>query len=379
MHQREINLLREYLSENKITKLYRDSDRSIQLEMRATILPKLTSILHGLHQQHFSFGSVAAMAKRWLYSQLIDPFLWPDECTELLVAALYLKQDPTLQPQAGFLRFLHYLANTDWSKELVLLNFNEEIPDEKVEELEKQFIDRRDNFPPLAIVTSCDADKFGLLAKAAPTQEVLNRVVMLAKVVITQIEENFSLVRSKVHVRRQITKQQSNTQQKFILLDLLPTLLHRVRPDHQVEHPPATVRRYNPRRQLHTGTAYERERRRRARINPGLQPGRMLSGGAARRLPQVRPLLLRPLRGRSDCGALETGRDRGEAVYGRVGLTGCVIGMLLKIIWFCFLQISNVSGRIISGKDVLQLNKEALVRDFEIVGKGLVASIERNN
>lgn len=199
------------------------------------------------------------MAKRWLYSQLIDPFLWPDECTELLVAALYLKQNPTLQPQAGFLRFLHYLANTDWSKELVLLNFNEEIPDEKVEELEKQFIDRRDNFPPLAIVTSCDADKFGLLAKAAPTQEVLNRVVMLAKAVIKQIEENFSLVRSKVHVRHQITKQNNKQSTRLNLPspDILPTLLHRVRPDYKFAHPSTTSRWDNRRCQLHPGTAHD--------------------------------------------------------------------------------------------------------------------------
>lgn len=163
-------------------------------------LPKLTAILHGLHQQHFSFGSVAAMAKRWLYSQLIDPFLWPDECTELIVASLFLKQDPTLQPQAGFLRFMEHLAGTDWSKELVLLNFNDEIPDEKVEELEKQFIDKRDSFPPLAIVTSCDADKYGLFAKMAPSQEVLNRVVLLAKNVVAMIEENFNTIRNKVYV-----------------------------------------------------------------------------------------------------------------------------------------------------------------------------------
>ncbi|XP_039437827.1 nucleolar protein 6 [Culex pipiens pallens] len=335
VHQREINLLREYLSENKITKLYRDSDRSIQLEMRATILPKLTSILHGLHQQHFSFGSVAAMAKRWLYSQLIDPFLWPDECTELLVAALYLKQDPTLQPQAGFLRFLHYLANTDWSKELVLLNFNEEIPDEKVEELEKQFIDRRDNFPPLAIVTSCDADKFGLLAKAAPTQAVLNRVVMLAKVVITQIEENFSLVRSKVHIFYQPS---------FTGYDLIIKLNTRLLPPVGI----TPVANYTQGRRTTTNVEHE--------SMPGFSPAECY-------LAELR----------------EGYRRYALFFYDHCG------GDRIAVLWRPDaieekpFTISSVSGRMLSGKDVLQLNKDALVRDFEIVGKGLVASIERNN
>lgn len=53
--------------------------------------------------------------------------------------------------------------------------------------------------------------------------------------------------------------------------------------------------------------------------------------------------------------------------------------MVIDAFFLAFLKISNVNGRILSGKDVLQLNKEALIRDFEIVGRGLVASIERNN
>uniref|UniRef100_A0A1Q3EZ99 Nucleolar protein 6 n=1 Tax=Culex tarsalis TaxID=7177 RepID=A0A1Q3EZ99_CULTA len=338
VHQREINLLREYLSENKITKLYRDSARSIQLEMRATILPKLTSILHGLHQQHFSFGTVAAMAKRWLYSQLIDPFLWPDECTELLVAALYLKQDPTLQPQAGFLRFLHFLASTDWSKELVLLNFNEEIPDEKVEELEKQFIDRRDSFPPLAIVTSCDADKFGLLSKAAPSQEVLNRVVMLAKVVVSQIEENFSLVRSKVHIFYQPSFTGYDLIIKLNAQLLAPCGITAVANFTQGKRTTAAT----------VGKGTE--------LIPGFSP-------AESYLAELR----------------EGYRKFALFFYDHCG------GDRIAVLWRPDaleekpFTISNVNGRILSKKDVLELNKEALIRDFEIVGKGLVECIERNN
>lgn len=337
VHQREINLLREYLSENKITKLYRDSARSIQLEMRATILPKLTGILHGLHQQYFSFGSVAAMAKRWLYSQLIDPFLWPDECTELLVASLYLKQDPTLQPQAGFLRFLHCLSSTDWSKELVLLNFNEEIPDEKVEELEKQFIERRDSFPPLAIVTSCDANKFGLLSKAAPSQEVLNRVVMLARVVISQIEENFSLVRSKVHIFYQPSYTGYDLIIKLNAQLLTPVGITPV-----------------------------------ANFTQGKR-GASESGADGEQIPGFSPAecYLAELR--------EAYRKFALFFYDHCG------GDRIAVLWRPDaleekpFTISNVNGRILSKKEVLQLNKEALIRDFEIVGKGLVLGIERNN
>ena len=67
------------------------------------------------------------IAKRWLNCQLIDSGLWPEECTELLMAALYMKTAPeniSCSPQTGFWRFLQLLANTDWKSEIFLLDFN---------------------------------------------------------------------------------------------------------------------------------------------------------------------------------------------------------------------------------------------------------------
>ncbi|XP_058446148.1 nucleolar protein 6 [Malaya genurostris] len=335
IHQREITLLREYLSDNRITKLYHDTDQSIQLEMQATILPKLTSILHGLHQQHFSFGSVAAMAKRWLYAQLIDPFLWPDECTELLVASMYTKQSPTLQPQAGFMRFLEYLANTDWSKELVVLNFNEEIPEEKVEELEKQFVDCRSSFPPLAIVTSCDADRFGLFSRRAPSQEVLNRVVLLAKHAVSLIEHNLSVVRNRVHV---FYKPSFDGYDLIIHLDasIVPAIgitnidnfSHGKKEYLVVEEPKDPAAGFNP-----------------------VQ------------------FYLTELR--------EAYRKYAVFFYDHCG------GDRIAVLWRPDaleekpFTTTNVNGRYFTEEKSLKLNTEALIRDFEILGRGLIRSIER--
>ncbi|XP_058116065.1 nucleolar protein 6 [Anopheles ziemanni] len=197
IHQREITIMREYLSENLVTRLQRDTVDSIALEMQASILPKLTAILHGLHLSNSSFGSVAAIAKRWLYSQLIDRYLWPDECTELLLASLYLNQplQPPIQPQAGFLRWLKYVASTDWSKEMVVVNLLGELDGETLDVLEKQFVERRATFPPLTIVTPCDAGKYGLFGRRAPSMEILNRVTLLAKSAIEMIESNLSTIR----------------------------------------------------------------------------------------------------------------------------------------------------------------------------------------
>jgi U3 small nucleolar RNA-associated protein 22 len=108
VHPKEIALAKEEISPtNNLTKLYRENEESLRLEYESKILPKLTSYLHGLHHRFASFGPTAAIAKRWLYSQMIDSHLWPDECTELVLAEMFLKGFPmeaSFQPQTGFIR-----------------------------------------------------------------------------------------------------------------------------------------------------------------------------------------------------------------------------------------------------------------------------------
>ncbi|XP_055850097.1 nucleolar protein 6 [Episyrphus balteatus] len=189
-HAKEIALMKKEVNEKGLTH-YKDTPESIALEKRYVLLPKLTSALHGLYKLHPSFGPTVMIAKRWLYSQLIDDGLWPDECTELLIASQYLKmgaQANTCQPQTGFYRFLSLLANTDWQTEMVVLQFNEELDDESVSELENKFINERDSFPPLMIVTSYDEKRYGIWSKEAPIIPVLARVKLLAKHALNLIE-----------------------------------------------------------------------------------------------------------------------------------------------------------------------------------------------
>lgn len=108
VHPKEIALAKEIIStSNNLTKLYRTNEESLKLEFENSLLPKLTSFLHGLHHRFPSFGPSVAMAKRWLYSQLIDNYLWPDECTELIIAEMFLKNfpmEPPTSPQTAFFR-----------------------------------------------------------------------------------------------------------------------------------------------------------------------------------------------------------------------------------------------------------------------------------
>uniref|UniRef100_A0A182VXN1 Nucleolar protein 6 n=1 Tax=Anopheles minimus TaxID=112268 RepID=A0A182VXN1_9DIPT len=338
IHQREINILREYLSDNKVTRLQQDTDESIALEMQATILPKLTGILHGLHQQYFSFGSVAAIAKRWLYSQLIDPYLWPDECTELLLAALYLNQplQPPIQPQTGFLRWLQFLASTDWSKDMIVVNLNDELSSETVDELEKQFYDRRQTFPPLTIITPCDSGKYGLFGRRAPTVEVLNRVTLLAQTAIQLVEMNFRKLGNNIQNFFQPSMEGYN-----VIIHLDNTIVHPIGifPAHVV----------------------------------GIQKSPEMLLNISKKNPAVGfdpvRFYLRELR--------EAYRQFAVFFYDPCG------GDRIAVLWRPQaleekpFTTSNVNGRMVTTEGTLQLNVDALVRDFELLGNGLVRHIER--
>lgn len=181
---REIALSKKEVSTKGITK-YRDTVDSLKLERDLILLPKVTVSLHTLYHQHSSFGPTVLLAKRWLYSQLIDSHLFADICTELLIAHQYTNSkacEPPTQPQTAFIRFLNTLATTNWNTELILLNFNEDLSQTHIEKLETSFISDRSSFPPLTIITSNgETDKHTVWSKKVPSVEVLARITILAR------------------------------------------------------------------------------------------------------------------------------------------------------------------------------------------------------
>ncbi|KAM7363177.1 nucleolar protein 6 Mat89Ba [Cochliomyia hominivorax] len=191
-HPKEVGLLKKEKNEKGII-THVDCPESIALEKRHYILPKVTGALKALYQNHSSFGPAVMIAKRWLYSQLIDQGLWPEECTELLIASQYLKTMTkciTNSPQIGFIRFLHLLAHSDWQTELFLLNFNAAMEEADISELEQKFSTERETFPPLCIVTSYDQKHYGKIwsNEGQPNVHVLAKVTLLARQSLEIIE-----------------------------------------------------------------------------------------------------------------------------------------------------------------------------------------------
>lgn len=146
------------------------------------------SVYFRLYHTHTSFGPAVLIAKRWLHSQLLDTHLWPEECTELLLAHIYMQPNsfatPT-QPQTAFFRFLHLMSSVDWHQDLIVVNFNETLSTDTIKSIETRFVNDRDSFPPLCIVTSCEAQgtpaTASIWTRAAPAPEIVARVGVLAR------------------------------------------------------------------------------------------------------------------------------------------------------------------------------------------------------
>ncbi|XP_061392483.1 nucleolar protein 6 [Musca vetustissima] len=193
-HPKEVGLLKREINEKGI-KQHVDCPESIALEKRHYVLPKVTGALRALHQTHPSFGPTVMIAKRWLYSQLIDDGQWPEECTELLIASQFLKTSTKCisnAPQMSFIRFLHLLANADWKTEMFLINFNNAMQETEISDLEQKFSTERDAFPPLCLVTSYDRQHYGKIwtSEQQPNIHVLARVTLLARQCLEIIESS---------------------------------------------------------------------------------------------------------------------------------------------------------------------------------------------
>ncbi|XP_048484524.1 nucleolar protein 6 [Plutella xylostella] len=190
-HPKEITLLRKEV-EGGVVK-YRDTEESLNLQLNTVLMPRLRGALHGLQQTHSAFGPTACLFKRWLCCHLLDESHFPPTVAELLAAAIFLKPEPEtapLNPLIGFVRTLKLLVNTDWTKDMLVLNLTHEFSAEETSELERKFSTRDTSTPPyLHIVTPFDGDTPSVWSRQAPTKPVLCRAVALARSTIGYLEK----------------------------------------------------------------------------------------------------------------------------------------------------------------------------------------------
>ncbi|XP_050563748.1 nucleolar protein 6 [Spodoptera frugiperda] len=193
-HPKEITLLRKEI-ENGVAK-FRDTEESLQLQCDTVLLPRLRGALHGLHQKHPSFGATVCLFKRWLSAHLLSPPHFPAVVAELLVSAVYLQPapaQPPATPTLGLYRAMRLLVDFDWTRDLLVLDFNEDMSREEIMEIEKKLneVDISSR-PAMRIVTSYDGAQAGAWSRAGPDSRVLARTKALARSALDYMDKKFS-------------------------------------------------------------------------------------------------------------------------------------------------------------------------------------------
>ncbi|GFS40938.1 nucleolar protein 6 [Trichonephila inaurata madagascariensis] len=187
--QKEIFLLKQIRTADGLLKI-QDNIESQKLEISTEILPKLNSILHGLHQQHNTFGTACRFAKRWISSHLKYGFIH-DVAVELLIASLYVHPEPytcPCSPQIAFIRFLTLLANHDWKTAPIIVNLNNELKNENINEIYETFTSERSSLPPMVIASSLDR-RGDMWTKRKPHALILKRVSILANASLKTLDD----------------------------------------------------------------------------------------------------------------------------------------------------------------------------------------------
>nr|XP_030113545.1 nucleolar protein 6 isoform X1 [Taeniopygia guttata] len=341
-YHREPLILKEVVTPEGMWK-YQDTEESRQLELETLHLPYLTSSLHGLQQLHPVFGSTSRLAKRWISAQLLSDSI-SEECVDLLVAFLFLHPapfTPPSSPQVGFLRFLNLLATFDWKNNPLIVNLNTGLTDSDCTEIKKKFIAARTHLPVMFLATPKDQWS-SMWTRERPSAQILQRLVLLASESLRALEE-------------QLMDPLGNQDVKMVFrppLDFYDVLIH-LNPNQiprlleNVDRPVKSVSR-----------------------------GMVKNSSAMNILFPVVDydpvqLYLHELRNAFD--------DLALFFYDKHG--GEVIAVLWKPLGFQpqHFKVSSMRGRkvtTLNNELVCVPNVEAILEDFEILGEGLVKSVE---
>uniref|UniRef100_A0A8C3SKV5 Nucleolar protein 6 n=1 Tax=Chelydra serpentina TaxID=8475 RepID=A0A8C3SKV5_CHESE len=173
-YHREPHILKEVVTPEGMLK-YRDTEES------------------QLQQQHPAFSGTSRLAKRWVRAQLLSDSL-SDECVDLLAASLFLHPapfTPPSSPQVGFLRFLHLLMAFDWKNSPLIVNLNADLKVADYTEIRNAFVAARPHLPVMFIATPRDK-RSSVWTKERPSAQILQRLLVLALESLRALEEQLA-------------------------------------------------------------------------------------------------------------------------------------------------------------------------------------------
>ena len=190
---------------------------SEDLKVKTEILPSVASLLTGFSIQYSAFPLTVRYLKHWVATQKLSTYI-PDMFCELIVAHVFLSNKKYSIPEtatAGFLRILSLLSSFDWNLYPILINFNDELTTETFEKYNK-FMNTRKSFPAACIV--CPHNEQSELTCHAPDKTSLNILKLLAEKSLSE-QSNLSRVllpdtssyNVVIHLKRNQTGRYSNS------------------------------------------------------------------------------------------------------------------------------------------------------------------------
>ena len=165
---------------------------SEDLKVQTEILPSVSSLLAGFSIQYSAFPLTVRYLKHWVANQKLSNYI-PDIFCELIVGHVFISSKNYSTPQtatAGFLRVLSLLSSFDWNLYPLLINFNDELSTETFE-LYNKFMNTRKSFPDACIV--CPHNERSELTQHAPDKTSLNILKLLAESSLSE-QSNLSSV-----------------------------------------------------------------------------------------------------------------------------------------------------------------------------------------
>ncbi|ESO86693.1 hypothetical protein LOTGIDRAFT_220490 [Lottia gigantea] len=178
---RELSIMKAFVTKTGVLSV-QNNQKSFQFEKDVIALPKLSSTIHGIYQQHNTMCSAVRLAKRWTSAQLLSNHV-PDIVIELIVCYIYLSPAPYTKPGSpgsAFLRFLQLLSSFDWRNYPLMVDLNTEFTAEDLVDIPARFNKEREKFPLMFISTPMDKWS-SYWTKDQPSAMILNRLALLAK------------------------------------------------------------------------------------------------------------------------------------------------------------------------------------------------------
>ncbi|CAG0891126.1 unnamed protein product [Cyprideis torosa] len=173
---------------------------------RETVLiPRIASALErSVTENKAAIQTEAAglsLVDHWLSSQFLSPPFSPP-LFSLLYASLFLRPShkegavnhpPPGSPPAAFFRFLHLLQATDFHQTPIILNFNDELTEDGVLDLEAALLTKmtsgRTSLPPIVLATPWDTsgDVWSRSGAGGPSKMMLNRAQAVSRAAVRSL------------------------------------------------------------------------------------------------------------------------------------------------------------------------------------------------